>query len=230
LAWRGSPAADRRSFSRRCQANGGRGATPSTSARVPSGRFGPNARRRLRLLTAPEERLGHAAAPDLTLAENPLLSGRVRRNLTHRGFLRFVRIEAFARETIRSFDVRTPGTNVKAAALPGGNLQKFLIGREVLQAPAILVVNQPTWGVDAGAAKTIRGALIDLARQGSAVLVISQDLDEIFEIADRIAVISEGRLSAARPAEELTAEEIGLLMGGIHGERPGEAVERGDAA
>jgi simple sugar transport system ATP-binding protein len=81
-----------------------------------------------------------------------------------------------------------------------------------------LIVSQPTWGVDAGAARAIRQALIDLAAQGSAVLVISQDLDEIFAICDSIAVMSEGRLSAARPVSEVTTGEIGLLMGGIHGE------------
>ena len=80
----------------------------------------------------------------------------------------------------------------------------------------ILVVDQPTWGVDAGAAATIRQALIDLSRKGSAVLVISQDLDEIFEIADRITVISRGQLSEAFPAYEMTAEKIGLMMAGAH--------------
>ena len=91
-----------------------------------------------------------------------------------------------------------------------------MVGREVLAEPSVLVVNQPTWGVDAGASALIRQALIDLARAGSAVLVISQDLDEIFEIADRIAVISRGELSEPCPAAELTYETVGLLMGGAH--------------
>jgi simple sugar transport system ATP-binding protein len=102
--------------------------------------------------------------------------------------------------------------------LSGGNLQKFVMGRELDRKPGILIVNQPTWGVDAGAAAAIRQALVDLARSGSAVLVISQDLDEIFEIADRIAVISRGELSEAQPAETLTREAIGLLMAGAHEE------------
>jgi simple sugar transport system ATP-binding protein len=96
-------------------------------------------------------------------------------------------------------------------------LQKFVVGRELDRRPAVLVINQPSWGLDAGASATIRQALVDLARSGSAVLVISQDLDEIFEIADRIAVISRGRLSAARPAGEMTMERVGLLMGGVGG-------------
>src|SRR4029079_17728121 len=100
--------------------------------------------------------------------------------------------------------------------LSGGNLQKFVIGRELDRNPSVLVVNQPTWGVDAGAAATIRQALVDLAGSGSAVLVISQDLDEIFEIADRIVVISRGELSQAYPVAEMTAEKVGLLMAGAH--------------
>ena len=95
-------------------------------------------------------------------------------------------------------------------------MQKFVVGREILQAPEVLIVAQPTWGVDAGAALAIRQALIDLAATGSAVMIISQDLDEIFAICDRIAVMSEGRLSQPVPVSEATTEEIGLLMGGIH--------------
>lgn len=182
--------------------------------RRPAGRLGPNARRHLGLLAAPEERLGHAAAPDLTLAENAFLTGRVRRGLDRHGFLRFGRIEAFAREIIRSFDVRTPGTDARARALSGGNLQKFIIGREVLQEPSVLVVNQPTWGVDARAAAAIRRALRELAGRGAAVLVISQDLDELIEISDTLAVLAGGRLSEPRPARALTVEEIGRMMGG----------------
>jgi general nucleoside transport system ATP-binding protein len=117
---------------------------------------------------------------------------------------------------IQAFDLRKGKPNPEARSLSGGNLQKFVIGRELDRKPGILVVNQPTWGVDAGAAATIRQALIDLSRSGSAVLVISQDLDEIFEVADRIAVISRGQLSQAYPASELDSEKIGLLMAGAH--------------
>jgi len=119
------------------------------------------------------------------------------------------------------FDVRRSGPDPKASALSGGNLQKFVVGREIDRSPGILVVNQPTWGVDAGAARTIRQALVDLARAGAAVLMISQDLDEIFEISDRIAVLSGGRLSPAYPVETMTADRIGMLMGGVHHEHDG---------
>jgi len=118
---------------------------------------------------------------------------------------------------IKSFDVRTTGPAAEARSLSGGNLQKFIVGREVKQSPKVLVVSQPTWGVDAGAAAAIHQALIDLADNGTAVIVISQDLDEIFALADRIAVIAEGKLSDSIPIAEASIEQIGLLMGGTHG-------------
>lgn len=183
----------------------------------PVGDFGPTARRGLGLLTAPEERLGHAAAPDMSLTENAMLTGSVRENLEHRGFLKWRDAEAFARKIIAGFDVRTPGPDNAARSLSGGNLQKFVIGREVLQRPEVLVVNQPTWGVDASAAAAIRQSLLDLAAGGAAVLCISQDLDELMEISDRFAALNEGRLSAPRDTTELTIDEIGLMMGGAHG-------------
>jgi general nucleoside transport system ATP-binding protein len=113
--------------------------------------------------------------------------------------------------------VRTTGPAAEARSLSGGNLQKFIVGREVKQSPGVLVVSQPTWGVDAGAASAIHQALIDLADNGAAVVVISQDLDEIFALADRIAVIAEGRLSQAIPVAEATVEQIGMWMGGTAG-------------
>ena len=125
---------------------------------------------------------------------------------------------AFAGKVIQSFDVRTTGPAAEARSLSGGNLQKFIVGREILQAPGVLVISQPTWGVDAGAAAAIYQALLDLADAGTAVLIISQDLDEIFSICDRIAVIYQGTLSEARPIRDVTVEEIGLLMGGAHPE------------
>jgi simple sugar transport system ATP-binding protein len=180
----------------------------------PAGHMRPNARRSLGLLAAPEERLGHAAAPEMTLAENAFLTGQRRMNLARGGFLDFDRIEDFAGAIIRRFDVRTPGTDAKARALSGGNLQKFVIGREILQAPTVLVVNQPTWGVDARAAAVIHAALRDLALKGAGVLVISQDLDELMEISDSFAVLAGGRLSAPVPKAEIDVESLGRLMGG----------------
>ncbi|MFC3568664.1 ABC transporter ATP-binding protein [Paracoccus simplex] len=178
---------------------------------------GPEARRRAGLLAAPEDRLGHAAVPEFSLAENTLLTAGARQGLIRNGLIDRKAATAFAQEVIRAFDVRTPGPGTAAGALSGGNLQKFVIGREVLGRPRALVVNQPTWGVDAGAAAAIRQALLDLAAQGAGLIVISQDLDELLELSDRFCALNQGRLSAPRPTEGLTVEEIGLMLGGAHG-------------
>ncbi|WP_171133089.1 ATP-binding cassette domain-containing protein [Ruegeria sp. HKCCA6707] len=183
----------------------------------PIGKLGPTARRKLGVLTAPEERLGHAAAPDMSLTENALLTGSVREGLVRSGFLKWSEATRFAEKIIKAFDVRTPGPENAARSLSGGNLQKFVIGREVLQNPDVLVVNQPTWGVDAAAAAAIRQAILDLAAEGTAVICISQDLDELMEISDSFAALNEGRLSAPRLTAVLTVDEIGLMMGGAHG-------------
>ena len=183
---------------------------------APIGQLGPNARRNLGVLAAPEERLGHAAAPEMSLTENAMLTGSVRMGLSKSGFLNWGQARAFAEDVIEAFDVRTPGAGNAARSLSGGNLQKFVIGREIKQNPQVLVVNQPTWGVDASAAAAIRQALLDLAEGGAAVIVISQDLDELLEISDRFAALNEGRLSAFRETSELTMDTIGLMMGGAH--------------
>jgi simple sugar transport system ATP-binding protein len=195
------------------------------------GALGPAARRALGLSAAPEERLGHAAAPDMSLTENTLITAAARERLTRRGFVDWRRARAFAERVIARFGVRTPGAGAAAAAraLSGGNLQRFVIGREVLQRPAALVVNQPTWGVDAAAAAAIRQALIDLAAGGAAVVVISQDLDELLEIADRFAALNAGRLTPPRPVAGLGRDEIGLMMGGAHGMPAITAPPRGAA-
>lgn len=180
------------------------------------GHLPPDARRTLGICAAPEERMGHAAAPDMSLTENAALTARKRKGLTNNGFIDWRKTRAFADDIIKTFDVRTPGAGNAARSLSGGNLQKFVIGREILQDPQILVVNQPTWGVDASAAAAIRQALLDLAAKGAAVIVISQDLDELMEISDSFAALNEGRLSAPRPAQGLTVEQIGLMLGGAH--------------
>ncbi|WP_434617968.1 ABC transporter ATP-binding protein [Tabrizicola sp. M-4] len=183
----------------------------------PMGAAGPNARREAGLVSAPEERLGHAAAPDMTLVENALLSGAVRKGLVKGGFIDWAAANIFAEGIVKDFDVRTPGTHVAARALSGGNLQKFVVGRELSQSPGVIVINQPTWGVDAAAAAAIRQAILDRAAAGAAVVVISQDLDELLEIADNFAALNEGQLTKPRPVEGLTIDEIGLMMGGAHG-------------
>lgn len=180
-------------------------------------RLGPEARRSAGLLAAPEDRLGHAAVPDFSLTDNTLLTAGARKGLVRRGLIDRPAARAYAETVIRAFDVRTPGPGTAAKALSGGNLQKFVVGREVMQAPRVLVVNQPTWGVDAGAAAAVRQSLLDLARSGAGVIVISQDLDELLELSDRFCALNEGRLSDPRPTEGLTLDQIGLMLGGAHG-------------
>ncbi len=184
---------------------------------VAIGAHGPIDRREIGFVVAPEDRLGHAAAPDMSLVENAFLTGAVRQGLTQRGFVDWPATRAFADQIIQTYDVRTPGNHVAARALSGGNLQKFVIGRELLQSPDVIVINQPTWGVDAAAAAAIRQAILDRATAGAAIIVISQDLDELLELSDNFAVLNEGRLSPPRPVKGLSIDEIGLMMGGAHG-------------
>ncbi|MEM8750838.1 MAG: ABC transporter ATP-binding protein [Pseudomonadota bacterium] len=186
-------------------------------------------RRLLNAAFVPEERLGHGAVPAMVLTDNLFLARHEsdRSELQGFGKLRVALGGAIAKATERVceiMDVRKSAPNPPAGALSGGNLQKFVVGRELDRKPSVLVINQPTWGVDAGAAAHIRQALIDLAEAGSAVLLISQDLDEIFEVADRIAVMADGRLSQPEPAGKMTREKIGLLMAGSGSEHASEAA------
>ena len=177
-------------------------------------KFNPNQRRKIGLLSAPEERLGHAAAPNMSLIENTLITAENSQNLVSLGFIDWKKSKAFAEKVIKKFDVRTPGSQNTAGSLSGGNLQKFVIGREILQNPSVFIVNQPTWGVDAAAASSIRQALLTLSENGAAILVISQDLDELLEISDQFAALNGGALSRIEKTAELSMEQIGLMMGG----------------
>jgi simple sugar transport system ATP-binding protein len=179
----------------------------------PIGHLAAGARRALGLAFVPEDRLGRGAVPDMTLAENALLTA-YRQGMVFNGFVRDDAVRDFASQTIAAFNVKAPGPEAAARSLSGGNLQKYIVGREIRQRPKVMIAGQPTWGVDVGAAAQIRQALIDLRDAGVAVLVVSEELDELFEISDRIAVIAQGRLSAAQPVRETNAETIGLMMAG----------------
>ena len=179
-----------------------------------AGLLGVNQRRRMGAAFVPEERLGHGTAPRMKLSENALLTGHAASGMVKHGFVDKPATLATVDRATETFDVRKAKRDPEAMSLSGGNLQKFIVGREILREPGVLIVSQPTWGVDAGAAATIRQALIDLAARGAAVLVVSQDLDELAEIADRIAVMFHGKLSPPLSAAEATRERLGLLMGG----------------
>jgi simple sugar transport system ATP-binding protein len=182
-------------------------------------RMGIAERRARRAAFVPEERLGQATLPTASLADNLALSlPRAEASKTS-GVLDRSGFDRRLGDVVERFDVRMSGKNPEARRLSGGNLQKYVIGREILRRPGLLVVNQPTWGVDAAATQAIRQALLDLARDGAAVLIISQDLDEVFALADRIAVLHGGRLSQATPVALATRESVGLLMTGGEGAR-----------
>ena len=179
-------------------------------------RFGPGRRRALGVHFVPEERLGRGAVPTLGLAHNLLLT----RNeaLGRGGWIKLRRLEAHAREVIRRFNVKAGGPHAAAKSLSGGNLQKFIVGREIEASPKLLIVSQPTWGVDVGAAAQIRGEILALRDGGCAVLVVSEELEELFEISDRLHVIAKGRLSPSIDRAKASVSQIGEWMSGLWGE------------
>lgn len=192
---------------------------------TPCGRLDAGARRALGLAFVPEERLGRGTVPAHSLRQNMVLTAH-RRGAVRHGFIDRARAGALARAVIGRFGVRANGVDAPAQSLSGGNLQKFIVGREIGLEPKVLLVAQPTWGVDVGAAAFIRQTLVDLSRAGTAVLVISEELDELFEICDRIAVMAGGQLSAPMPRTATSREAVGLMMTGQTGRSGDTAGER----
>jgi general nucleoside transport system ATP-binding protein len=178
-----------------------------------AGKLGPKQRRTLGLHFVPEERLGRGAVPSLSLARNLLLT----RNeaVGAGGWLSPGKLQAQAGRIIAGFSVKAGGPQAVARSLSGGNLQKFIMGREIDAEPKLLIVSQPTWGVDVGAATQIRSELLRLAGAGCAVLVVSEELEELFEICDRLYVMAKGRLSPSLPREQATTELVGQWMSGL---------------
>jgi len=184
----------------------------------PAGALGPQARRALGLHFVPEERLGRGAVPSLSLAQNLMLT---RGEAVGRGgWIRMRALQRQAAEVIGRFQVKAGGPQAAARSLSGGNLQKFIVGREIDARPRLLLVSQPTWGVDVGAAAQIRGELLALRDAGCAVLVVSEELEELFEVCDRLHVIAKGRLSPSLPRAQATVEKIGEWMSGLWDEPP----------
>ena len=177
-------------------------------------KYGPQKRRDLSISFVPENRLGHSAVPELSLSENILLSQFPKNNFIRNGIILKNNVDDFANNVINEFKVITPGNDVKASSLSGGNLQKYVIGREISSKPKILIISHPTWGIDAGAEHSIRESLIELSQNGTSIIVISQDLDELIEITHKISVIYDGNLSKPFKTSEIEIEKLGLLMGG----------------
>ena len=173
----------------------------------------PRHRRHEGLHFVPEERLGRGAVPTLSLAQNTLLTRT--ETVARSGWIDTGRVRALAQHLIERFQVKAGGPGAAARSLSGGNLQKFIVGREIDAHPKLLIVSQPTWGVDVGAAALIRGELLKLRDAGCALLVVSEELDELFEISDRLLVIAQGRVSPSVPVAEATIERIGAWMSGL---------------
>ncbi len=180
------------------------------------GKLNPNNRRvKFGLASVPEKRFGHGATPEMSLVDNAFLTAYQHLKLLKNGLIDYTKTRQFAEKIITDYGVKALSSDVPASSLSGGNLQKFIVGRELNQNPDILVIAQPTWGVDAGAAQTIRQAIRELAAKGAAVLVISQDLDELMEITDRIGAICGGVLSEFYSTSEMSVEKVGMLMAGV---------------
>jgi simple sugar transport system ATP-binding protein len=174
---------------------------------------GPSRRRRMGLHFVPEERLGRGAVPSMSLAHNLLLTRS--ESLGPGGWIRTGALASQAQRLIERFRVKAGGPHAPAQSLSGGNLQKFIVGREIDAEPLLLIVSQPTWGVDVGAAAQIRGEILALREKGCAVLVVSEELDELFEICDRLHVMAKGRLSPSIDRAQATVEQIGAWMSGL---------------
>ncbi len=169
-------------------------------------------RRKLGLRYVPEQRLGHGAVAGMTLADNALLTDT---SLQAGGLLNSAHARDHAARIVERFRIRAATTEQKVETLSGGNLQKYIVGREVLQVPRVLLLDQPTWGVDVGSAASIRNELIALRAAGCAIVVVSEEIDELYQLADRLLVMANGRLSPSRPAREISTAELGRWMAGL---------------
>ena len=162
----------------------------------------------------PEDRLGTGVAPSLSISENSVLKSYRGRAISRGPLLRWRAIRDHAVELIRRYGVSTPGPHLPARDLSGGNLQKLVLGREFSGEPKVLIAASPTRGLDVGAIETVHAYLREAAADGVAVLLISEDLDEILALADRVVVIYEGELTGEFDPATATVEEIGLAMAG----------------
>ncbi|WP_315790714.1 ATP-binding cassette domain-containing protein [Fischerella sp. JS2] len=171
-------------------------------------------RRRLGLAYVPEERLGVGVVPNMSLLENALLTG-YSQGLLRNGMIRQRKLKAWTSRICDAFNVKQAGLNSFAASLSGGNLQKFIIGREIQQNPTILIAAHPSWGVDINATATIYQAFMEMRDIGAGLLVVSEDLDELLTLCDRIGVIYKGQLSPFVPNADISRDQIGRWMGGV---------------
>ncbi|MEX0344766.1 MAG: ABC transporter ATP-binding protein [Rhizobiaceae bacterium] len=196
---------------------------------MPVANLGVTERRNMGFAFVPEERLGRGAVPSMALAQNALLTA-YERGMLSRGFIQKKAVDRYTSDCISDFDVRCSGTQATANSLSGGNLQKFIVGRELMLEPKLLFVSQPTWGVDIGAAVSIRQRLLDLRDRGVAILVISEELEELYEVSDRLYVIRSGTLSPSLATADVSPDDIGEYMIGEEHESANHRTNQAESA
>ncbi|MFC2108782.1 ABC transporter ATP-binding protein [Candidatus Bipolaricaulota bacterium] len=175
----------------------------------------------------PEERMTDGVVRDFSVEENLILKDHHRAPYSRGLFMDFKRIATETDQLIENFDIRTPSRNTTLKSLSGGNIQKTILARELSRKPAIAIAAQPTRGLDVSATEYVHRRLMEQRTEGAATLLISEDLDEILNLSDRIAVIYEGQIMGVANRDDVTVEEVGLMMAGI---RPGKRTEEAETA
>lgn len=187
--------------------------------------FAPGALTDRMLSYIPEERMRDGMIKNFTVAENLILREHHKQPYSRSGFLNLAGIASHADQLIKQFHVKTPSRETFAKNLSGGNIQKMVLAREISRNPRAILAAQPTRGLDIGATEYVRAELLEQRKKGAAILLISEDLDEILSLSDRIAVIYEGRIMAIVPRAQATTETLGLLMAGVHPEDEASVVQ-----
>jgi simple sugar transport system ATP-binding protein len=170
------------------------------------------------LVNIPEDRIEEGLVPDFTVEENLILGRQKEKKFARRSFLLFRNIRSFAEECIRSFEIATPTSLQKTKNLSGGNLQKVILARELTQEPRCILANQPTRGLDVGATEYVHRRLLEQRSSGAGILLISEDLDELFNLSDRIAVLYRGEIVGLFITQQTSLEQVGMLMAGVRGD------------
>ncbi len=178
------------------------------------GDLNPQERREYLMAFSPEDRLEQAAIPQMAIFENVALNNYKSSNFFDNGLINENRIKEHSKKIISDFNVNTDNIELKSQFLSGGNLQKLIIGRELITSPDLLICFNPTWGLDVGAINYIHETLIKINEQNKSIILISTDTDELLKLSDKISVIHKGKLSKIMDADEVTSEKLGILMGG----------------
>ena len=180
----------------------------------PIGNLNPQERREYLMAFSPEDRMEQAAIPQMKIFENVALNNFKSSNFFNNGLINEKKIKEHSQKILSDFSVNTNNVELKSQFLSGGNLQKLIIGRELITSPELLICFNPTWGLDVGAINYIHETLIKINEQKKSIILISTDTDELLKLCDKICVIFKGKLSNIMNAEEVTSEKLGILMGG----------------